>query len=49
MLRDIFKQMLPFFILMAVLWLMTLFLEKAFQDNSVPKPLPTPTPIPTEP
>jgi|GEM_PF-3873682 len=44
MLRDIFKQMLPFIILMVVLWLMTIFLEKAFEDTSLPKPLPTPTP-----
>lgn len=46
MLRDIFKQMIPFIILMAVLWLMTVFLEKAFQDNALPEKLPTPTPIP---
>jgi hypothetical protein len=46
MLRDIFKQMLPFLILMVVLWLMTIFLEKAFVERELPDRLPTPTPLP---
>ena len=49
MLRDVIKQMLPFFILMAVLWLMAELMERMFKEHSGPKILesarvtPTPT------
>lgn len=55
MMRDIFKQMIPFLILMAVLWLMAEFLERMFEDQTGPKILesarvtPTPTPPPPPP
>jgi hypothetical protein len=50
MMRDIFKQMLPFILFMALLWLMAEFLESVFEEQSGPKILEsaaqTPTPSP---
>lgn len=37
MARDIFKQMLPFLILLAVLWLVAEFLERMFDDQRGPE------------
>lgn len=47
MVRDIFKQMLPFFILMAVLWLMAEFIERMFEEQTGPKILPSARATPT--
>ena len=52
MMRDLIKQMLPFIILMAVLWPMAEFMERMFDEQSGPKILEsariTPTPPPLE-
>lgn len=34
MMKDILKQMIPFFILLAVLWLMAVFIENTFSTGS---------------
>lgn len=44
MLRDVLKQMLPFFVLIAVLWLMAEFIDRTLVDhNIVAPPRVTPT------
>jgi hypothetical protein len=38
MIRDILKQMLPFFILLPVLWLAAELIESAFSDRKIIAP-----------
>lgn len=42
MTREILKQMMPFFLLLAMLWLVAELLENTFSDRNVIAPPPTP-------